>query len=135
MEYEKYHYDNRAWHVNIGIIILCIGDSLSCLKISLSISDRLISSQFRVIQGDWLKVENGKKSTLNINMPYSDFRNEFWGWEKETKFGYFAWDIAADEENSEGDMIDIQYEFCAVSYAVWRSWLSQNNSSNRYGVL
>ena len=103
--------------------------------ITQSISDRLFNTQSRVMQGDWLKLENGKKATLNINMPYSDFRNEFWGWEKETKFGYFAWDIAADEENSEGDMIDIQYEFCAVSYAVWRSWLSQNNSSYRYGVL
>ena len=34
-----------------------------------SISDRLFNTQSRVMQGDWLKLENGKKATLKINMP------------------------------------------------------------------
>lgn len=43
------------------------------------------------------------------------YSGEFWGWDEKTRFGYFAWDEAADEDNSEGDMLDVQYEFCAVS--------------------
>ena len=33
-------------------------------------SDWLSNTQSRVLQSDWLILENSEKSTLNINMPY-----------------------------------------------------------------
>ena len=34
-------------------------------------SDWLLNTQSRVLQADWLMLENNEKATLNINMPYS----------------------------------------------------------------
>ena len=34
-------------------------------------SDWLFNTQSRVMQGDWLMLENNEKATLNNNMPYS----------------------------------------------------------------
>ena len=33
-------------------------------------SDRLVDTQSRVPQADWLILENNEKATLNINMPF-----------------------------------------------------------------
>ena len=33
-------------------------------------SDWLFNTQSRVLQADWLMLENDEKATLNINMPY-----------------------------------------------------------------
>ena len=57
-------------HVNIGIISLCIGNSQRCLYNIQSKSDWLLNTQSRVLQVDWLILENAEKATLNINMPY-----------------------------------------------------------------
>ena len=32
--------------------------------------DWLFNTQSRVVQADWLMLENNEKATLNINMPY-----------------------------------------------------------------
>ena len=33
-------------------------------------SDRLLNTQTRVLQADWLTLENNEKATLDINMHY-----------------------------------------------------------------
>ena len=48
-------------HVNIGIVFACIG---------ISKSDWLFDTQSRLLQADWLILENTKIATLNINVPY-----------------------------------------------------------------
>ena len=37
---------------------------------SQSIADWLFITQSRVLQADWMRLENNEKATLNINMPY-----------------------------------------------------------------
>ena len=64
-------------HVNIGIMWwkslwrLYNTQSKSKEFDSLSKSDSLFKTQSRVLQDDWLILENNKKATLNINMPFS----------------------------------------------------------------
>ena len=57
-------------HVNIGIIFYCFGNSQRCKYNTQSKSDWLFNTQTRVLQADWLKLENNEKETLSINMPY-----------------------------------------------------------------
>ena len=56
-------------HVNSGIIFLCWKFPMSLYNTQ-SKSDWLFNTQSRILQADWLSVENNEKATLNINMPY-----------------------------------------------------------------
>ena len=40
------------------------------LEISIDVSDWLFNTQSRVLQADWLILENNDKATLSINIPY-----------------------------------------------------------------
>ena len=55
-------------YVNIGIIFSCIGNSQWCLYKTQSKSDRLFIIHSRVLQADWLILENNEKTCLNIKM-------------------------------------------------------------------
>ena len=55
----------------IYIIFLEIGNSLCRLYNTQSKSDWLFNTQSRILETDWLKLENNEKATLNIDMPYS----------------------------------------------------------------
>ena len=56
--------------VNIGIIVYCVGNSQSCIYSTQLKSDWLFNTKSRVLQADWLIVENNEKAALHINMPY-----------------------------------------------------------------
>ena len=47
-----------------------VGNSHLCLYNTQSNSDWLFTARSRVLQADWLILENNEKATLNINMPY-----------------------------------------------------------------
>ena len=50
--------------------LFCIGNSQLCLYDSHSKSDWLFNTQSRVLQADWLMLENDEKEALTIYMPY-----------------------------------------------------------------
>ena len=59
-------------HINIGIIFLFIGipnDSYTTL--SQFWSGWLFNTQSRVMQADWLMLENNEMANLNNNMPFN----------------------------------------------------------------
>ena len=57
---------NPFGYVAIEIIFYCIGNSPWCIYKG----DWLFNTQSRILQADWLELENYEKATLNINMPY-----------------------------------------------------------------
>ena len=62
-------------YVYIGIIFYCIGiPNGTCTTLSRNLTGCSTVNQ-RVLQADWLILENNEKATLSINMPYSDLTN------------------------------------------------------------
>ena len=57
-------------HINIGVIILIVGNSQRRSYATQSNYDWLSITQSDSLQGDWLILENNEKATLQINMPY-----------------------------------------------------------------
>ena len=63
--------------VNIWIMFYCIEKSHWCIYNTRSKSDWLFNTPLRVLQADWLILENNEKATSNINMPYFFYQYYF----------------------------------------------------------